>query len=71
MFKTSLSHEELKFRAFQAIQRCEGCHMVSNVTIYEIEAEPTQSNWCIGAIGVCPGWAHAATKAAIYVEREL
>jgi hypothetical protein len=44
--------------------------MVSDVTIYEIEAEPTRGNWCIGAIGVNPGWADAAARAAIYVNRE-
>ena len=62
MPKTLLSHEELKDRAFQAIKRCEGCDDVSDVMIYEIDDQETQSNWGIGAIGVGPGSASAAVR---------
>ena len=67
-----LSREELKDRAFQAIKRREGCSDVSDVTIYEInDAAAAQSNWGIGAIGIRPGSASAANRAAVLVEHEL
>ncbi len=62
MFKTVLSREELKDRAFQAIKRCEGCDAVSDVTIYVINDDDAQSNWGVGAIGVGPGSASAAKR---------
>ena len=72
MPKTLLSCEELKHRAFQAIKRCEGCDDVSDVTIYVInDDDAAQSNWGIGAIGVGPGSASAANRAAVLVEHEL
>jgi hypothetical protein len=71
MPKTLLSLEELRDRAFQAIKRCEGCDDVSDVTIYEINDDAAQSNWAIGAIGVGPGSASAANRAAVQVEYEL
>jgi hypothetical protein len=71
MSKTLLSREELRARAFEAIRQCDGCDAVSDVMIYEINDDSSHSNWGIGAIGVDPGSATAATRAAVYVQQEL
>ena len=72
MPKTLLSLEELKARAFGAIQQYDGCEGVSDVTICEIaDDSAAPSNWRIGAVGVSPGWASAATRAAVCVQDEL
>ncbi len=71
MAKTLLSLEELKARAIEAIKQYDGCEEVSDVTIFEIFDDSARSNWRIGAIGVGPGCASAATRAAVYVEHEL
>jgi hypothetical protein len=71
MAKTLLSLDELKARAVQAIKRHDGCEEVSDITICEIPDDSTHCNWRIGAVGVGPGCAHAATRAAVYVESEL
>jgi hypothetical protein len=71
MAKTLLSLEELKARAFQAIRQHDGCEEVSDITICEIHDGSVCSNWRIGAVGVGPGCACAATRAAVYVETEL
>jgi hypothetical protein len=71
MSKTLLSLAELKSRAVQAIKQYDGCETVSDVTIYEVDDSKAASNWSIGAIGVSPGYASAATRAAVYVENDL
>jgi hypothetical protein len=71
MAKTLLSPEELKARAFRAIKQHDGCEEVSDITICEIPDDSIHCNWRIGAVGVGPGCAHAATRAAVYVESEL
>jgi hypothetical protein len=71
MPKTLLSLEELRARAFQAIQRYPGCEGVSDVTICEIADDSASNNWRIGAVGVSAGWATAATRAAVCVQDEL
>ncbi len=71
MPKTLLSLEELRGRAFEAIQQHDGCEGVSDVTICEIADDSATSNWRIGAVGVSAGWASAATRAAVCVQDEL
>jgi hypothetical protein len=71
MAKTLLSLEELKARAFRAIKQHDGCEEVSDITICEIADDSMHCNWRIGAVGVGPGCAHAAMRAAVYVEYEL
>ena len=71
MAKTLLSLDELKARAVQAIKQHDGCEDVSDITICEIHDVLTHCNWRIGAVGVGPGCAHAATRAAVYVESDL
>jgi hypothetical protein len=71
MPKTLLSLEELRSRAFEAIKQYDGCEGVSDVTICEIADDSAPSNWRIGAVGVSPGWASAATRAAVCVQDEL
>jgi hypothetical protein len=71
MAKTLLALDELKARAFRAIKEHEGCEEVSDITICETRDVSTHCNWRIGAVGVGPGCAHAATRAAVYVESEL
>ena len=44
---------------------------MSDVTIYEVDDTKAASNWGIGAIGVSPGYANAATRAAVYVKNDL
>ena len=71
MAKTLLSLEELKARAFGAIKQYDGCEEVSDITICEMADDLMHCNWRIGAVGVGPGCAHAATRAAVYVKSEL
>jgi hypothetical protein len=71
MPKTLLSLEELRSRAFEAIKQYDGCEGVSDVTICEIADDSAPSNWRIGAVGVSPGWASAATRAAVCVQDDL
>jgi hypothetical protein len=71
MPKTLLSLEELRGRAFEAIHQYDGCEEVSDMTICEIADDSAPSNWRIGAVGVSPGWASVATRAAICVQDEL
>jgi hypothetical protein len=71
MPKTLLSLEELKARAFGAIQQYDGCEGVSDLTICEIADDSASNNWRIGAVGVGAGWASAAMRAAVCVQDEL
>jgi hypothetical protein len=71
MAKTLLSLEELNARAIAAIKQHDGCEEVSDITIFGIRDSFARSNWRIGAVGVGPAYAYAATRAAIYVETEL
>lgn len=71
MAKALLSLEELRARAVHAIKQYDGCEEVFDITIFEIHDDSAYSNWRIGAVGAGPGCASAATRAAVYVEKEL
>ncbi|HEY1576635.1 MAG TPA: hypothetical protein VGF82_06125 [Terracidiphilus sp.] len=69
--KNTVALDELKARAFHAIKQHDGCEEVCDITICEIQDDSAPCNWRIGAVCVGSGRASEATRAAMYVEKNL
>ena len=71
MAKTPVSMAELQRLMLAEIRRHDGCEDVTDVSIYHVTDEQSESNWSVGVIGCGSADPDAANRAAINAQIAL